>query len=245
MKMFIAKVETGHDRTVHPKLTPEHRARYKVRPLGEHFDAQTWRSFRQAWRVHAAPNRPLRIDRKRFAFSLRTAALPACEKSREAAPSGYLDSLQGDGPAHALLDNLYFIELIALCVEAIPEHDRQAAVRVDAQLVRIQDSCVDVETMLFDRARRPRDAVLGVVLIRRNGIVIGDIDILSRTGTRVESLPLSDPLDVILLDSRQFALGPLYWVGLQTRSQGSADLLTLMVSVDGNPECSNQSKKET
>ncbi|MFM0068829.1 hypothetical protein [Paraburkholderia aspalathi] len=245
MKAFIAKVESHRGRTVPSGLTaPKHQAHYKVRALGERFDPRTWRRFRQAWRVPLLPNRALHIDRKKLAFSLRAPVAPAYGKGRDAAPPDCLDGLQADSVTRSLLSNRYFVDLIALCVEAIPEHGKSAAKRVDAQLIRIQDSCVDAGAMLFERARRTPGAVLGVVLIRRNGIVIGDIDIVSSTGSRVERLPLSQPLDMILIDSSQFAIGPLYWVGLQTRFHGNADLLTLMISID-SADSSNSSHKET
>ncbi|ASL48957.1 hypothetical protein bAD24_p01300 (plasmid) [Burkholderia sp. AD24] len=245
MKAFIAKVESHRGRAVPAGLmVPKHQARYTVTALGERFDPRTWRRFRQAWRVPLVASRALHIDRKKLAFSLRVPVVPRCGKGRAAMLPDCLYGLQADSVTRSLLDNRYFVDLIALCVEAIPEHGKKAAMRVDAQLIRIRDSCVDAGAMLFERARRTPGAVLGIVLIRRNGIVIGDLDIVSRTGSRVERLPLAQPLDMILIDSSQFAIGPLYWVGLQTRFHGSADLLTLMISIDG-ADSSNSSHKET
>jgi hypothetical protein len=87
---------------------------------------------------------------------------------------------------------------------------------------------------LFDRVEERNVLMFGIVLVRRHGVIVGDMGILSVDRSRVSNYGLREPLDAVLIDARSLLFGPLHWVDLDPiRREGEIDLITLTVSFDG------------
>lgn len=228
LNVSVSTIET-QDRAV--SIQRSHRIARAVRPLGHGCDARAWLAFRQAWQAVPPWRGTGATLGGRIEFSIR---VPRTDWRIEArALAGELKRAQlGDPQETGLLGNGFFAEFVGLCIEAIPAEWCGAPVRVSARLVRLRLSSLKEPTRLFDASASPCDAVCGIALIRRSGVVIGDIDVLSPSGSRVGSVPLNDPLDVIVVRSRALTIGPLYWIDPSPSSSGLADLLALTVSAD-------------
>ncbi|KVT70096.1 hypothetical protein WK56_19380 [Burkholderia ubonensis] len=111
------------------------------------------------------------------------------------------------------------------------------AMRADTRFVRLHGATHASGETLFECVDAASVLMFGIVLVRCDSVIVGDMDILSIDRSRVSNCGLRAPLDAVLIDARSLSFGPLHWVDLEpARKRGEIDLITLTVSLDGANE---------